>query len=323
MTVKNNQEIKENEYIKVKKSGIHNAGVFAKKDIPKETKIIEYVGERITKKESEKRADAILDESKKNKEKGAVYIFEINKKYDLDGNVPYNLARYINHSCMPNCESENIDGKIWISSIKDIKKGEELLYNYGYDIDSHEEHPCLCGADECIGYIAAENKWKKLKTQLKKKFKNKKVLVAYYSRTGNTKKVAEYLAKYKEFDIDEIKTDNRLGVKGYIKSAYESVTDKKPKINYKKNPKNYDLIIIGTPIWANTIASPIRTYIEKCKNKEVIAFSTLGGKNPGKSFEEFSKNITEFKGMTHIQTKNIKQNKYQNQVLQFFKNVEL
>ncbi len=317
------QKPQENKYVEVKKSGIHNAGVFAKKFIPRGTQIIEYVGEKITKKESEKRATKILEESKKNKEKGAVYIFEINKKYDLDGNVPYNSARFINHSCNPNCESENIDDKIWITATKDIQKGEELLYNYGYDIDSFDEHPCLCGSENCVGYIADEDKWIKLKQELKKKFKNKKVLVAYYSRTGTTKKVAEYLAKYKGFDIDEIKTDDRSGIIGYIKSGFESFKGKKPKINYKKNPKNYDYLIIGTPIWASTIASPVRSYLDLCKNKKVIAFSTLGGKNPGKSFQEFSIATTSFIGMTHIQAKKVKQNKYQHQIIEFIRTLKL
>lgn len=317
------QKTEENKYIRVKKSGIHNAGVFAKQFIPRGTQIIEYVGEKITKKESDKRATKILEESKQNSEKGAVYIFEINKKYDLDGNVPYNTARFINHSCKPNCESENIDEKIWITATRDIQKGEELLYNYGYDIDTFHEHPCLCGSENCVGYIADEDKWKKLKQTLKKKFKNKKVLVAYYSRTGNTKRVAEYLANYKDFDLDEIKTNNRQGIIGYIKSGFESATNKKPKIKHKKNPKNYDYIIIGTPIWANTIASPVRSYLDLCKDKKIIAFSTLGGKNPGKSFQELSNATTSFIGMTHIQSKKIKQNKFQHQILEFLRTLKL
>lgn len=317
------QKNEENEFVNVKKSGIHNAGVFAKKFIPKGTQIIEYVGDKITKKESEVRGAKILDESKKHKEKGSVYIFEINKKYDLDGNVPYNVARFINHACTPNCESENIDDKIWITAIKDIKKGCELLYDYGYDIDNFNEHPCICGSENCIGYIANEVKRTNLKNQLKQKFKNKKVLVAYYSRTGNTKKVAMYLAKYYGFDLDEIKSTKRAGIKGYLMSGFESATGKKPVITHKKNPKNYDYIIIGTPIWANTIASPIRSYIDLCKNKKLLAFSTLGGKNQGKSLKEISATTKSFKGMTNIQSKKVKQNKYQHQIIEFIRTAKL
>lgn len=156
-------------YIVVKSSGIHNKGIFAKTDIPKGTKIIEYVGEKITKKESEKRGDMVIEESKNDKTKGSVYIFELNKKYDIDGYPLYNTARWINHSCDPNCETENINGHIWIIAIKDIKKGEELSYDYGYCLECYEDHPCKCGSKSCVGYIVSEEHRIKLKRLLAKK----------------------------------------------------------------------------------------------------------------------------------------------------------
>lgn len=153
-----------NKYVVVKKSNVHNKGVFAKVDIPKGTKIIEYIGRKITKKESDILADKVLDASKKNPEKGAVYIFELNDKYDIDGNVSWNPARFINHSCNPNCETTNYAGKhIWIEALRNIKKSEELSYNYGYSLDDYKEHPCKCGSKNCIGYILAEKYWKKIK----------------------------------------------------------------------------------------------------------------------------------------------------------------
>lgn len=158
-------------YIKIVESGIHSYGVEAKKDIPNDTQIIEYVGERLTKKQSEKRSDEILDSHKNDSSKGAVYIFEINSRYDIDGNVKWNTARLINHSCNPNCEAVKDKGRIWIYSIRDIQKGEELTYNYGYDIDSYEEHPCRCGSKNCVGYIAEVDQWPKLKRMLLKKGK--------------------------------------------------------------------------------------------------------------------------------------------------------
>tara|TARA_Y100000310_G_C20640656_1_gene793699 strand:+ start:140 stop:676 length:537 start_codon:yes stop_codon:yes gene_type:complete len=163
------------EWITVKESAVHNKGVFAAKDIPKGTKIIEYVGERITKTESTIRADKVIDDSLRDKTKGAVYLFEINKKYDIDGNVDYNTARFINHSCDPNCEVDFEGERIFIFSIKDIKKGEELNYDYGYDIDNYEDHRCKCGAKNCIGYIVSKEDWPKLKRKVgKKKAKEKK-----------------------------------------------------------------------------------------------------------------------------------------------------
>jgi len=92
-------------YIVLKKSRIHSIGIFAKKEISKDTRIIEYVGERVTKAEADRRADIPLEKNKKNGVYGAVYIFILNKRHDIDGNVAYNTARYINHSCDPNCET--------------------------------------------------------------------------------------------------------------------------------------------------------------------------------------------------------------------------
>jgi len=153
------QETQVNPYIVVKSSGIHSRGIFAKKKISAETEIIEYLGEKITKSESERRAEVPLRQHKEDRRFGAVYIFELNKRYDIDGNVDYNLAKYINHSCEPNCEAVNISGRIWIVALRDIEKGEELTYNYGYGIEEHEEHPCRCGSSRCVGYILDEDLW--------------------------------------------------------------------------------------------------------------------------------------------------------------------
>ncbi len=153
-------------YIIVKESKIHQKGVFAKKDIPADTRVIEYVGEKVTRAEADKRGEKILEKSKNHTVSGGVYIFELNKRYDIDGSVSYNTAKWINHSCNPNCEVDIIKGHIWIISIKDIKKGEELVYNYGYNMENYEEHPCKCGSKNCVGYIVAEEDWPKLKRKL-------------------------------------------------------------------------------------------------------------------------------------------------------------
>jgi SET domain-containing protein len=87
----------EKSLILVKNSRIHGRGVFAKCDIPKGTRIIEYVGEKITKAESDRRAEKFLEKAKK-KGSGAVYIFQLNQRYDIDGNVTWNPARLINHA---------------------------------------------------------------------------------------------------------------------------------------------------------------------------------------------------------------------------------
>jgi hypothetical protein len=145
----------------VKRSSIHNRGIFAKHDIPNDTPIIEYVGEKITKAESSRRGDALMEKSKKTG-CAAVYVFTLNKRYDIDGGKGRNPARYINHSCDPNCEAYIIRGRIWIYSLRDIKAGEELTYNYGFDADTWDDHPCRCGSKRCIGYIVEEKQWPKL-----------------------------------------------------------------------------------------------------------------------------------------------------------------
>ncbi|MFA5993218.1 MAG: SET domain-containing protein-lysine N-methyltransferase [Candidatus Pacearchaeota archaeon] len=161
------------EYILVKNSKVHGSGVFAKKFIPKGTKIIEYVGEKLTKEQGDRRSEEQLEFAKSNPHLGAVYIFELDDDWDIDGNFDYNTARLINHSCDPNCEFEIADGHIWIFAKRDIKEGEELNYNYGYDYEDYEEHPCKCGSANCVGYILEEEHWPKLKEDLeKKKIKN-------------------------------------------------------------------------------------------------------------------------------------------------------
>ena len=158
-------------YIFKKKSGVHGWGIFAKVDIVKGARIIEYIGEKITKAEAERRGPRLVEYAKKHKQSGAVYIFVLNKRYDIDGHVDYNTAKFINHSCDPNCEVEIIRGHIWIMALRDIKKGEELFYNYGYDLDTYEEHPCFCRSACCPGYITAQEHWSKLKKALKEKRK--------------------------------------------------------------------------------------------------------------------------------------------------------
>jgi len=159
----------QSKYVLKKRSGIHGYGLFARIDIPRSTRIIEYVGEKITKAEADRRGPKLVAYAKKHHQSGAVYLFELNKKYDIDGHVDYNTAKFINHSCSPNCEAQIIRGAIWTIALRDIKKGEELFYNYGYDLETYEEHPCLCASVRCQGYIAAEEHWGKLKRLLNKK----------------------------------------------------------------------------------------------------------------------------------------------------------
>ena len=149
----------------VRNSEIHGRGVYSTQFIPKDEKIIEYIGEIIDKEESDQRGNAQHEHAQKTGD-AAVYIFTLSKKYDLDGNVPWNIARLINHSCEPNCEAWIDDDRIFIHALRDIELGEELCFDYGFDIDCFEEHPCLCGTDNCVGYIVSQDQWPELEKKL-------------------------------------------------------------------------------------------------------------------------------------------------------------
>ena len=139
---------------KIKKSKIDKNGLYANQDIKKGTRIIEYKGKIITVRQSE--SNPKYDNGK------AIYLFNINKKYDLDGDFKFNTARLINHSCDPNCEVFGKGMKVWVYAMKDIKKGEELSYDYGFSFDKDfKQFPCRCRAKNCVGFIIREgSRWR-------------------------------------------------------------------------------------------------------------------------------------------------------------------
>ena len=147
---------------KIKKSKIDNRGLYATTNIKKNTKIIEYKGKIITVKETE--TNPKFDNDK------AIYLFNLNKKYDLDGDFKYNTARLINHSCDPNCEVDGVGLKLWIYAVKDIKKNEELTYDYGFSFDKdYKDFPCRCGAKKCVGFIVnSQSRWRIKKSRKRK-----------------------------------------------------------------------------------------------------------------------------------------------------------
>jgi uncharacterized protein len=128
--------------VRIGTSRIHWQGLFAAQAIKQGTRIIEYTGEKIPRKESERRVC-----------QGNAYIFWLNTRYAIDGKRLTNMARYINHSCDPNCASDIIRGHIWIVALRDIQDGEELTYDYGYGLDGYETRPYTCRAKNCCGYI--------------------------------------------------------------------------------------------------------------------------------------------------------------------------
>jgi SET domain-containing protein len=115
-------------------------------------RIVEYDGPRI----SQEEAQTLID-------RGNVYIFTLNDEVAINGWVRWNMARFINHSCAPNCESRIVRNRVWLYALRSIRTGEELTYNYGYELDDTDAKPCRCGAAACVGYMVAERYFDLLK----------------------------------------------------------------------------------------------------------------------------------------------------------------
>ena len=160
-------------------STIQGTGAFATRRIRKGTRIIEYVGERITQEQADQRYD---DEAM---ERHHTFLFNLDDDSVLDAGTVHNESRYINHSCDPNCEALIEKGHIYIYSLRNIEPGEELVYDYAYERtedmgpESEALYMCRCGSPKCRGTILAPLKKErpakkaasKAKTQSKSKSK--------------------------------------------------------------------------------------------------------------------------------------------------------
>jgi uncharacterized protein len=158
--------------IQVRKSGVHGKGVFALQDIPEGETLIEYIGEIITWKEAQRRHPWNPDDP------NHTFYFHVDDGRVIDAAVGGNAARWINHSCDPNCEADEEEGRVFIKSLRNIEAGEELNYDYGLIIDEKytkklkAEYPCWCGSKNCRGTLLApkdDGKKKKKKKDKKKK----------------------------------------------------------------------------------------------------------------------------------------------------------
>jgi len=142
----------------VRASPIQGLGAFATERIPSGTTIIEYAGLRLTPEQSEARYpdDASV--------RHHTFLFMIDEDVVIDASVGGNDARFINHSCDPNCDAVIEEGRIWIEAIRDIEPGEELAYDYEYELaDRHtpaakKRYPCNCGAPTCRGTILTKKR---------------------------------------------------------------------------------------------------------------------------------------------------------------------
>lgn len=142
----------------IRQSGVHGRGAFATRRIAEGTRIIEYAGERIT--------PAAADRRDPDGAPGPhhTFLFAIDDDVVIDAGVGGNEARWINHSCDPNCDAVIDDGRIWIEAIRDIEPGDELAYDYAYVLPERhtpaakKRYPCGCGAATCRGTILARKR---------------------------------------------------------------------------------------------------------------------------------------------------------------------
>lgn len=156
--------------IEVRNSKIHGRGVYAKHRIVKGGRIIEYLGDRVSHAEADRRYEL------KTENDGHTFLFIVDRRTVIDGGVGGNEARFINHGCDPNCETVTEKRRIFIEAIRDIKPGEELCYDYQLTWESTDDpeenalYACRCGAKQCRGSmldVEPLDKKKKKKTAKK------------------------------------------------------------------------------------------------------------------------------------------------------------
>jgi uncharacterized protein len=129
----------------VRPSKIHSTGCYTTEPIPSGSFVVEYTGPRLTKEAADERYN----------EQEETYLFGLDDgEHVIDG---FGVAAFINHSCDPNCETDELEGRVWIIAMRDIEAGEELTYDYNlYDGEDDDKSPCACGAKNCRGTLFSE-----------------------------------------------------------------------------------------------------------------------------------------------------------------------
>ena len=142
----------------IRRSPIQGRGAFATERIPAGTRLIEYAGERLTPAQAEARYPDVPGE------RHHTFLFAIDDDVIVDAAVNGNAARWLNHSCDPNCDVVVEDGRLWIETIRDVRKGEELVYDYAQILEERHtpaakrRFPCHCGSKRCRGTMLARKK---------------------------------------------------------------------------------------------------------------------------------------------------------------------
>ena len=145
----------------LRRSPIQGTGAFAIQPIPKGTRLIEYLGERISQKEADSRYD---DDDETHPH---VLLFSVDRGVAIDAAVGGNDARFFNHSCDPNCEAIIEKRRVFLETMRDVAPGEELTYDYSLtrdgldDEESERRYACHCGAANCRGTMLEPRKTKK------------------------------------------------------------------------------------------------------------------------------------------------------------------
>ena len=173
--------------IQPRRSGVHGKGVFALTDIAEGETLIEYIGEVITWKE------ALRRHPHDPKDPNHTFYFHMDEDHVIDAKHGGNSSRWINHSCAPNCYTDERDGRIFIVALRNIAAGEELSYDYGLIIDAKytkklkAEYPCWCGAADCRGTLLApkdKDEKKKARKKAEKKSGKKKEVKKAEKKVG-------------------------------------------------------------------------------------------------------------------------------------------
>ena len=159
----------------IRSSDIHAAGCYTTAPIARGARVVEYTGDVVSNEEGDRLY----------KDKDYTYLFALDGgTHMVDG---YGMAMYINHSCDPNCETDQIDGRIWIIARRHIQPGEELTYDYNL-FDGEGEAPCTCGARKCRGTMYSWDEIRKLKREARKKARTEKK--AARKKAAQAKKLA-------------------------------------------------------------------------------------------------------------------------------------
>ncbi len=153
----------ENQYLEARSSDIEGTGCFARQRIPAGTRIIEYLGQRIPPSVVEERSLVEVDDLGEIINETRVYMFHVDWRTTIDGAVNGNDARFMNHSCSPNCKSTIENRRVFIDALRDIEAGEELTFDYKLDVNASAEakktrYACRCSAPNCRGTMLAVSK---------------------------------------------------------------------------------------------------------------------------------------------------------------------